>query len=114
VQTPNPASTLYRFGGLLFRATGGRLRNTFARLFSPEHVQYLSEKGLATLARRCAFEVLSEDTRPLASVEIATSLPIRSFLMGQQAVDRLRNAGILVRAVLRNAVPAPGRNGVAG
>jgi 2-polyprenyl-3-methyl-5-hydroxy-6-metoxy-1,4-benzoquinol methylase len=101
VQTPNPASVVYGIGVLLFHVGHGRPRIALARLFPPEHVQYLSAAGLATLARRCGFEVVDLATHPLSSDEIMTSVGVRWPMMAIQMLDRLLNREILIAAVMR-------------
>lgn len=101
VQTPNLDSTVYRIGGQLCRLTAARPRSLFERLFPPQHIQYISRRGLRALAARAGLAVASLRTRVLPATDVATSPLMRAAVMALQCLDVPRREEILICAVLR-------------
>jgi SAM-dependent methyltransferase len=101
LQTPNHRSAIYQIGKLLCNLTGGRPASVFERLFPPQHVQYLSGEGLASLAGRCGLRVIKIERQRLSASDLAVPGLVRAGLMVTQMVDQIRDSGILTCAVLR-------------
>jgi len=101
IETPNVRSSVYQAGRLLAMLTGGRPAWLCQRLFLPEHVQYLSEKGLAHLATVAGLRVQSSGHRPLGSADINTTWPVQLVISALQQFDRMRANEILHWAVLQ-------------
>jgi 2-polyprenyl-3-methyl-5-hydroxy-6-metoxy-1,4-benzoquinol methylase len=101
LETPNISSLVYRTGCVLCKLTNGHPRRTFERLFPPQHVQYFTENGFASMARRSALELVHLGKRPLAFADLATSLGVAVGIGGLQMLDRLMGTQILLCALLR-------------
>jgi 2-polyprenyl-6-hydroxyphenyl methylase/3-demethylubiquinone-9 3-methyltransferase len=101
VETPNVRSSIYRIGRALTRWTGGRPASVCARLFIPEHVQYLSRDGLGRLARNAGLTMVAAGERRLAPQDVNASLIMRGGVRTLQALDRLIDQQILHCVLLR-------------
>lgn len=101
LETPNIRSLVYRFGQVLFRATGGRPGALLERLFPPQHIQYFTARSLEALARAAGFDVLHLSERRLPSSDVAASPVVRLVIGALQACDGLLGTEILLCAVLR-------------
>jgi 2-polyprenyl-3-methyl-5-hydroxy-6-metoxy-1,4-benzoquinol methylase len=101
VQTPNFDSTVYQVGRRLCRLTAARPRALFERLFPPQHIQYISRRGLGELAARSRLAVISLRTRVLPAADVAASPLVREAVMALQGLDVPRREAILICAVLR-------------
>jgi len=111
LETPNVASVVYRVGRVLCRASGGRPRALFVRLFPVQHAQYFTTGSLHVLAEQCGFEVVGLDTRCLPLRDIGTSLPFRVGTAALQIADRMSSSGrVLICALLRRPRWAVGSN----
>ena len=106
VETPNLRSTVFGFGSLLSRMTGGLPAATLERLFPPHHVQLFNSESLRSLAERNGLEVVRMGTRVLPGPDLAAPLIARCGLTALQFCDRLLGREILVWAVLRRATEA--------
>ena len=101
VQTPNFDSTVYQVGRRLCRLTAARPRSLFERLFPPQHIQYISRRGLRELAARARLAVISLRTQVLPAADVAAPPLIRGAVMALQGLDVPRREEILICAVLR-------------
>lgn len=101
VQTPNFDSTVYQVGRRLCRLTAARPRALFERLFPPQHIQYISRRGLGELAARARLAVISLRTWVLPAADVAASPLVRGAVMALQGLDVPRREAILICAVLR-------------
>lgn len=100
VETPNITSVIYAIGGWLSHLTDGRPTWICERLFLPEHVQYLSARGLETAAHAAGFQTVALTRRTLSASDINTTPVVNAGLVALQAVDRLLQRQILHCAVL--------------
>jgi cyclopropane fatty-acyl-phospholipid synthase-like methyltransferase len=101
IETPNVASHIYSIGRMLLRATGGRPRFVFTRLFPPEHVQYFSRVGLEAIAKDAGLDVISLDTRSIPISDIGASLAVCVATAGIQALDWAAGSAVLLCMVAR-------------
>jgi len=101
LETPNIGSSVYQAGRLIATMTAGRPAWLCQRLFLPEHVQYLSEKGIRHLAAMSGLQVQSAGHRALGSADINTAWPVQQAISALQLFDRMRGSEILHWAVLQ-------------
>ena len=101
LETPNIYSAVYKIGRVLARVTGGRPGALYERLFPPQHIQYFTRTSLNALARACGLDLVHTGTRVLPWDDIASSLLVRTAMVGMQLLDRLTEERILTWTVLR-------------
>jgi 2-polyprenyl-3-methyl-5-hydroxy-6-metoxy-1,4-benzoquinol methylase len=101
LQTANVDASVYQVGWRIGRITGARPRNMFARLFPPQHLQYFSQLGLASLARKCRFEVRRMETKAFPVNDIIGERVLFTLVTGAQFLDSLTRKRILIRALLQ-------------
>ena len=101
LETPNPASNVYRIGRAVSRLSSGHPAWVFQRLFPREHIQYFSREGFLALADRSDLEVVSLFHRELPVADIGTSLPVRLAVSAVQMLDAFAGERLLLCVVLR-------------
>lgn len=100
LETPNIRSSIYVAGRRVCNATDGRPTWLCERLFLPEHVQYLSPRGLEAAAAAARLRVAVAGRRSLAAADVNAALPIRLGVQSLQMLDRAMGREILHCAVL--------------
>jgi SAM-dependent methyltransferase len=88
VETPNPASLVYRLARLLTNFGSGRPEWICQRIFLHEHIQYFTKEGLLASARKVGLRPVKLETRRLPSHDVSAGLAVRTALSAVQLLDR--------------------------